>query len=122
VPALLTLPGAPQNQFAGFNMDNTASYVKVTPRVVTYAGNAFAGASYSVAEGTYKVSTGSTYLAQVKSLLVPPGLEAEVCNGENPLSFPRPACQTLTESGPLSATLQGNVKRLDVRVPIVIQP
>ncbi|HUQ06973.1 MAG TPA: hypothetical protein VM261_30990 [Kofleriaceae bacterium] len=122
VPALLKLPGTPQNQFAGFAMDNLASYVKVAPRVVTYSSTDFAGASYSVAEGVYKVSTGSTYLGQVRALLVPAGLEAEVCNGENPLSFPRPTCQTLTESGPLSAALQSNVKRLEVRVPLVNAP
>jgi hypothetical protein len=121
VPALVKLPAAPQNQFAAFAMDNLASYVKVTPRVVTYLGSTFSGTSYSVAEGIYKVSTGSTYLGSVRSLLVPAGLEAVACNGENPLSFPRPVCQTLTRSGPLSDALQGNVKRLEVRVPLVNQ-
>jgi hypothetical protein len=122
VPALLKLPGSPVSTFAAWNMDNVASYVKVTPRVVTHAGADFAGVSYSVAEGTYTVSGGSTYLGQVRALSVPAGLEATVCSGENPLAFPRPTCQTLTQSGPLSSALQRNVKRLEVKVPLVSAP
>lgn len=124
VPALVKLPGAPvnQNTFAGWNMDDVASYVRVQPRVVTYASQYFYDAMSSLSEGVYTVSGGSTYLASVRALVVPAGLEAIACNGENPYSFPRPTCQTLVQSGALMASLQGNVKRLEVRVPMVVAP
>jgi hypothetical protein len=88
--------------------------------VVTYGSSDFRGTSYSVAAGTYTVSGGSTYLSGVRALSVPAGLEATVCNSES--QFPRPTCQTLVRSGALSAGLQGNVKRLEVRAPLVTSP
>lgn len=122
VPPMLTLPGGPVATFASWNMDNVASYVKVAPRVVTYASNDFRGTSYSVAEGVYTVSGGSTYVSQVRALSVPAGLEATVCNKESVMTFPRPVCQTFTQSGTVNSNLLGQIKRLEVRVPLVVQP
>lgn len=121
VPPMLKLPGGPVATFAAWNMDNVASYVKVSPRVVTYGSQDFRGTSYSVAEGVYTVSGGSTYLGQVRALSVPAGLEATVCNKENLMTFPRATCQTLTQSGTVNSNLLGQIKRLEVRVPLVIK-
>ncbi len=122
VPPLLTLPGELVATFSGWNMDNVASYVKVSPRVVTYASQDFRNTSYSVAPGVYTVSGGSTYLSQVRALSVPAGLEATVCNKESVMTFPRPVCQTFTQSGTVNSNLLGQIKRLEVRVPLVVQP
>ncbi|MBZ0232150.1 MAG: hypothetical protein K8M05_07330 [Deltaproteobacteria bacterium] len=123
VPALVKLPGPLVTQtFASWNMDNVASYVKVSPRVVTYASADFVGTSYSLAEGVYTVSGGSTYLGQVRALSVPAGLEASVCNKESVMTFPRPVCQTFTQSGTVNANLVGQIKRLEVRKPLENAP
>jgi hypothetical protein len=97
----------------GASVDNAASYVSVQRRAVTFAAADFRGASYSLAPGVYRSSSGSTWLPGVRSIALPAGLEAVACSSE--AVYPRPTCQTFTRSGAVTTGL--SIQSLDVHTP-----
>lgn len=97
------------------------SHIAVGARVVTYSG-AFVAAPHVLSTGTYKLSTGSTWLPDVSTLAIS-GLDVRACTEEGTaLGNGGGDCRTYTQSVDLDAAGHGPIKYLKVTAPVLTAP